>query len=262
MDIDVRTFAQSPSHRIVSVDPGSRDIVTCLSYDAEGNQKTWRYSKREYKAKIGVEEAQRRRRVWRRKAGLEEDMRSLPSGKTGVIERFLFHFTELFRVLDQVLELNSKRRVREMRFTQYGKKQKVMHDICERVLRGGGFENDERRVTIAYGNATFTTRGSLPGPVEAVRRELQRRGEDIHPVNEDYTSKLCSSCHQRLEPMLDEEGRAIHAVRRCNFSECERRVWHRDVNACLNIMYVFIYEWNRGFRPGVFTRAFQQQQHD
>ena len=249
------------SHRVVSVDPGSRDIVTCLSYDAEGNQKTWRYSKKEYKAKIGVVGAQRRRRMWRRKAGLEEDMLFLPSGKTGDIKSFHFHVEQLFRVLDRVLELNFKRRVREMRFTQYGKKQKVMHDICERVIRGGGSENDGRKVTIAYGNATFTTKGSLPGPVKAVRRELQRRGEDIHLVNEDYTSMLCSSCHERLEPMFDEEGRAIHAVRRCHNSECNRMVWHRDVNACLNIMWVFIREQLDGFRPPVFTRAFQQQQH-
>ena len=40
--------------------------------------------------------------------------------------------------------------------------------------------------------------------------------------------------------MFDEEGRAIHAVRRCQ-SVCIRMVWHRDVNACLSIMYVFIY---------------------
>ena len=43
-------------------------------------------------------------------------------------------------------------------------------------------------------------------------------------------------------------------------------VWHRDVNACLSIMYVFIYEWINvewinGLCPGVFTRAFQRQQH-
>ena len=40
--------------------------------------------------------------------------------------------------------------------------------------------------------------------------------------------------------MFDEEGRAIHAVRRCQ-SVCIRMVCHRDVNACLSIMYVFIY---------------------
>merc|ERR1711907_393628 len=49
----------------------------------------------------------------------------------------------------------------------------------------------------------------------------------------------------RLEPMFDEEGRAIHAVRRCQ-SVCIRMVCHRDVNACLNIMYVYIYEWING----------------
>ena len=63
--------------------------------------------------------------------------------------------------------------------------------------------------------------------------------------------------------MFDEEGRAIHAVRRCQ-SVCIRMVWHRDVNACLNIMCVFIYEWINvewinGLCPGVFTRAFQRE---
>merc|ERR1712224_335017 len=32
-------------------------------------------------------------------------------------------------------------------------------------------------------------------------------------VCEGYTWKVSSSCHQKLEPMFGEEGRAIHAVR-------------------------------------------------
>ena len=59
--------------------------------------------------------------------------------------------------------------------------------------------------------------------------------------------------------MFDEEGRAIHAVRRCINSDCNRMVWHRDVHACLNILHVYIFETVNGFRPAAFTRPFQLQ---
>ena len=243
--------------RIITVDPGARDLVTCMSYDEDGRQITWRYSNAEYCHKIGALRAQKKRRWWRKQAGLEEALLTLPSMKTSSLDQLVGHIVCLYEVLDRVLELNSRRRVREQRFRQYGMKQKAMHDICERIVSGGGFAEDDRPTTIAYGNATFTTRGRFPGPVKAVRRHLQRRGEDLHLVDEDYTSKLCSDCHEALEPMRDGNGRAIHAVRRCTNSDCERMVWHRDVNACLNILYVFLYQITHGERPYQFTRAFQ-----
>ena len=248
--------------RCIAVDPGSRDLVTCVSHDAQGRQVSWRYSKKEWKVKTGVEKAQKHRREWRRKAGLEDDMVCLPPGKTGDKDSFLHHIREVLKLLDAIIELNSKKRVRCLRFKQFARRQRVMEDICKRVIEGGGFEDDDREVVIAYGNATFPTRGSITGPVKSVRRAIQGRagpGLDIRLVNEDYTSKLCSSCHRELEPMIDEEGRAIHAVRRCQCSECLRMFWNRDVNACLNIMFVYMHELHNGSRPEVFTRAFQRQ---
>ena len=80
-------------------------------------------------------------------------------------------------------------------------------------------------------------------------------------VNEDCTSKLCNGCKKPLEPMYTGKPKcAIHAVRRCTNSACLCMVWHRDVNACLSIMYVFKEErvYGRG-RPEVFTRTFQRR---
>ena len=140
-----------------------------------------------------------------------------------------------------------------------------MNEICERILHGdkGQFEHDTRPTVVAYGAANFTVFGKYSGPVEGIRRALRRRGEDMYLVNEAYTSKLCSSCHLELVPMFDETGHAIHAVRRCETdqSECKCRVWHRDVNACLNIMHLFNQEFVEGKRrPRVFTFAYQRQQ--
>jgi len=246
--------------RVVSVDPGSRDLVTCLSYTEDGEQRSWRYSNAEYKEKIGAAKAGRRRLRWMQEdAALDVELQDVPSPKTGMLELFELHLNGFFAVLRRALRHCAMRRVRALRFTQYGRKQKVMHDICERILRGGGFHDDEREVVLAYGNATFTTRGRFPGPVKAVRKELRRRHASVHDVDEDYTSKLCSHCQLGLEPMFGENGRAIHAVRRCTTANCPRTTWHRDVNACLNILYVFLYEIQHGERPEVYTRGYQMQ---
>lgn len=44
--------------------------------------------------------------------------------------------------------------------------------------------------------------------------------EEFRLANEDYTSKLCSKCHEVPEPMLDHNRRPIHATRRCRTRSC------------------------------------------
>ena len=140
-----------------------------------------------------------------------------------------------------------------------------MDDICKRIVHGdkNQFKDDKRETIIAYGSATFVPPGKYSGPVEGIRRALRRRGQEICLVSEPYTSMLCSNCNQRLEPMYEMfEGKrqAIHAVRRCTNNDCKCMVWHRDVNACLNIMYLFDEECVHGRdRPAPFTRVYQQQ---
>ena len=75
--------------------------------------------------------------------------------------------------------------------------------ICDRIIHHK-FEGDERAEVVAYGNASFVTRGRFPGPVKAIRREVAKRvgigtghgggvrSVEFREVTEDYTSKLCS----------------------------------------------------------------------
>ncbi|CAM9738317.1 unnamed protein product [Laminaria digitata] len=125
-------------------------------------------------------------------------------------------------------------------------------------------------VVVAYGEATFVSRGRFPGPVKTIRREIEKRdgggagpvGLSYRAVNEYYTSKLCSKCKEVLEPMLDEKNKPIHAVRRCQSTSCVWCLWNRDVNACRNIDATFVHEnSNQGRRPHKFTRAYQRAQH-
>ena len=245
--------------RVVSVDPGRRDLATCSTFGEDGVVTFPRFSNAEYREKIGSAKASTKRRTWLEGDGLEAVL-ELPTAKTSSSAVMRVHISRLLALIDPILLHHGARRVRSMRFTQYGRKQKVMEEICDRIVRGGVSDEDERPVIVAFGAGMFSScsSGHCPGPVKGVRKALRRRGEEVHDVNEDYTSQLCCCCHKRVEPMYgaDDSG-AIHAVRRCLNTECSRTVWNRDVNAALNIHFVFVAEALHGARPVAFTRAYR-----
>ena len=70
--------------------------------------------------------ARRRDDAFDPKSKLETALNELPSVKTCDPVELLHHVQALQRILSQVLGLNGRRRVRELRFKQYTKKQKVM----------------------------------------------------------------------------------------------------------------------------------------
>ena len=245
--------------RVVAVDPGRIDLVTCVSYNNEGKQRQAHYSNGEYREKIGSARASNKRRTWLENDNhLQDELTALPTAKTASTQQLTLHITELFRIIDSVLEHSFRSRVRCLKFTQFGRKQKVMHDICERICTS---EDDDRQVVVAFGAGMFSScsKGHCPGPVKGVRTALRRRrGVAVVNVNEDYSSQLCSECYQKLEPMYGESGgEAIHSVRRCVTANCPRTLWNRDINAALNILHIFLYEASYGERPKVFSRTYQ-----
>ena len=140
-----------------------------------------------------------------------------------------------------------------------------MHAICERIIDSKDAA-DTRPVVVAFGGAKFsvTSKGYASGPVEGVRQALRRMWVEVYDVNEDYTSQLCHHCHEKLVLMYSQggEGRggsAIHCVRRCLTATCVRNILNRDVNAAVNMLYVFEHEVQYRVRPQCYTRAYQQR---
>eukprot|EP00835_Amoeboradix_gromovi_P000901 NODE_34_length_31639_cov_0.254375.p7 type:complete len:345 gc:universal NODE_34_length_31639_cov_0.254375:12141-11107(-) len=246
--------------RVVVVDPGRIDLATCVSHSDEGQQYKTHYTNAEYREKIGSARASNKRRTWLEEDNdLQDRLTVLPSAKTASIDQMVLHITALFKIIDAVLARNFRSRVRCLKFKQFGRKQKVMHDICQRICQPLN-EDDEREVVVAFGAGMFSSssKGHCPGPVKGVRTALRRSGVEVGDVNEDYSSQLCSECHHKVEPMYGESGgEAIHSVRRCKTTNCPRTLWNRDINAALNILHIFLHETLHGKRPVVFTRTYQ-----
>ncbi len=91
--------------------------------------------------------------MWRKKAQLDDELRQLPSGKVGDASMPLSHVRQLLTILGRVCEFQ---------FTQYCRKQKVMHNIYERVLREGGFEGDKRPSVVANGMPPLLVEDGFP----------------------------------------------------------------------------------------------------
>ena len=247
--------------RVVAVDPGRSDLANCAWQQDDDTPAFARYSNKEYQQKIGLKKAHVKRRHWISRAHLQEALNQLPSAKTPSTVLMLAHIAELFKILDRLLQLNGMRRVRSMRFSQHCLRQRVMYDISQRITSSAD-PSDNRPVVVAFGAGMFSScsRGHCPGPVKEVRKALKRRGVEVYDVNEDYSSQLCNCCHTKVVPMYSEGGgMAIHSVRRCLSATCMRKTMNRDLNAALNILYIFTHEALHGNRPEVFTRRYQTE---
>ena len=102
-------------------------------------------------------------------------------------------------------------------------------------------------------------------PNKAFKRHVEKTTRmSFFGVDEYFTSQKCSECESQTKSVyhLKEkiiDGNAslqhvkIHELRRCNNNEC-RILWNRDVNACRNIMKVFICNLLGNERPKYLCR--------
>lgn len=72
------------------------------------------------------------------------------------------------------LEVVTSKRVRAIRSRQYGRRQRVIRGIVDRIIRHK-FESDNRGVVVTCGAVSFNCKGRHPGPVKALRREVEKR---------------------------------------------------------------------------------------
>ncbi|CAN0432109.1 unnamed protein product, partial [Laminaria digitata] len=141
--------------RVVAVDPGARDLVTCPSLKEDGSEVTWSYSNKEWTTKMRVARDQ----AYRARRNLAAGLAALPTPKTGKVPTFLVFVKAAVNTIVPRLALATSKRIRAIRFRQFCRRKRVLGGICDRIIRPPQFESDERDVVVAYGDATFVSRG-------------------------------------------------------------------------------------------------------
>ena len=234
--------------RIVAIDPNKRyhsffSLVRGHKHDRydKANQRAWGFSSKTYNNIVKTKEARNKRIRWREHAELTQALELLPTGKTGVAATFIEHVEAKLALKRRWLAMNSQTKVHSLRFSQYGRRQKGLNQIIECMTKGGGFQNDRRPVILAIGHSNF----QCMLPLQSLKRALVSRGNKVVIINEHCTSMLCSCCHQEMPEVAMRGVITPRNVRKCPTAFCGI-MWHRDVNACINILHLMVEQYAVG----------------
>lgn len=258
-----RSDLQGPFCRIISVDPGKRNLIYCLDaatidYSVDYRRlvdrgRIFRYTTQQRVFETRSKE--RRARAERRKikscplASVREEALRANPGRTFDVGRYVRHLEAFYDIgtYQNVQDFYMRLSHRRDRFDVFRSRQiSESHMISAFGARMGCVSVEEKRRTlIAFGDgARAGLQGWTPGPSSRLRRLFVANHFPVLDIPEHYTSKRCFSCRvftaenrPTMAPFVSQangtvEAKSCWGLVRCN--QCSR-LWARDYHACLNI---------------------------
>jgi hypothetical protein len=252
-----------------SVDPGARCLFTSagITYHGQGEPSvavpTRRCTGGEFYHKAGYTRAAQKEREWLQSTPeVAAAVKDVPQRRYKSVTDGITLLKYLWPRLAMMMDHYGAGRYKNTRMSRRIGAARQLTAMCRELVGEG---KDKASVIIGFGDWSATThhRTSTPGPARRFRRELARYATVVD-VDESYTSKTCSCCHQqRLENMRcrslctvrakkvktatgwsrevrTKEVRTVkvHGVLHCTNSDCQGKTWDRDLNAARNILEI------------------------
>lgn len=225
---------------IYGVDPGRKNVFVAVKHDPgavwpEKKLETVKLSGGQYYHMCGFKARTKKMADWVKKnPRIEQFIKSKKTSKVAQKENFIEYLKLFFPVLVDLLSFNSTKRVKNLSFTTYQKKQKALVCIAEMFDRGSilALGDGSRNATIGKKAASPTSKG-IAGVLKRRRR--------VEMVDEFNTSKLCCGCSEPLAGALNQPKRVSYGVRRCFHKACSRSYIDRDINGAVNILRKFLW---------------------
>lgn len=262
--------------RIVGLDPGKKSAATWVVHEPEKQAKhqkwkgdqgektlideryesgslgsgQWRFmsGQKQYTAKMN-----------RRMDKVCQEWRKLPSTKTINLDHLLEAYRQQVALWPRIKDafFDDTRWYQKTKMRKYCKTQKAMEDVIA-MITGTRNKEEQKKVVVAYGDGDNqgTLRGTSPIMSSKLLRKV-RQNACVVLTNEHLTSLLCSCCHHKMK-----QFRGQFRMKRCVNSDCIRTVWDRDINASINILYLFLFACLSGdakVRPEAFQRKIQRK---
>jgi hypothetical protein len=179
----------------------------------------------------------------------------VPSVKTAEVDEFLYAYAyrnSLVERLEAAFFTNLWHPKQKMR--KWVKRQQALETAVAKVC-GTKDHREQKKTIVAFGDGDMSTntRGLAPIMSTAFAKKMKQNTTVVF-INEYKTSELCCCCHETLKNV-----KGNFRVKRCCTSDCTRgtskeRFWHRDVNAAINILLLFLEECLSGQRNPKFKR--------
>ncbi|SAL96236.1 hypothetical protein, partial, partial [Absidia glauca] len=260
--------------RLWGIDPGMTHIFTAT----DGSSQYLKYSSAEWRAKSGFTRrltAQRQRMTTQ----ITDIQSRLPTTKTASVSTYATAVTSIMAHLNTLVSFYADVSWSNDRLLNYSGRRRLDEEVVKIFVDGGkkyahntasapstsshasrfhkaAFTPSPAIPLLGMGDGSFamTMRGTKPGMASRVKKVLKRAELEgklvLVPVNESYTSKICSKClTNNQENKVLEDGSRLHSVLVCK--DCNT-VWNRDINACNNIFFLATEEIAKRSRPSVF----------
>ena len=260
--------------RIVSIDPGSRDMIFALIDDnrspaddpevfslpsSEFVKRTRRWKAEE----IGTETLRRTRtrNALGKDTNLYDARCSLPTYRD--VFGWQIYLDAYLPILDDLLRCKRRRILRRAQYDHFLRRDRVLDQVIKELTGGSLSPSSCRETHIALGSAAAYC--SLARGHDSVSMSRFRwRMEKVHNiavtlVDEFRTSKNCSTCRVARLYEVKVKKRSCWALKACpccrNSSGTGPKVWHRDLNAAFNIRACFYARTAGQDRPTYLDRA-------
>ena len=258
--------------KIVGLDPGKKSAATWVFHDPvkqathqkwhqEDGQKTLIEDRYESGSLPGNEwrfmsgQKQHTRKMNKRMDRLCPDARRLPSTKTVVASRLLAAYAQQCALWPQIEAafFDDTLWMQKQRMKRFVREQRAMEDVVARIT-GTRDKAEQRKVIVAYGDGD--KQGTLRGTSPLMSTKLFKKVSQsacVVVTNEFKTTLLCSCCRKGMTQWQNQ-----FRMKCCTNSNCIRTVWDRDINASINILYLFLaacLSESGKYRPEEFSRC-------
>jgi hypothetical protein len=260
--------------RIVSIDPGSRDMIFALIDDkrsvepdpevfslpsSEFVKRTRRWKAQE----IGTETLRRTRtqNALGEDTNLYDACCSLPTYRD--VFGWQIYLDAYLPILDNLLCCKRRRILRRAQYDHFLRRDRVLDQVIKELAGGSLSPSSCQETHIALGSAAaYCSLGRGHDSVSMSR--FRWRLEKVHNiavtlVDEFRTSQNCSACRVARLYEVKVKEKSCWALKACpccrNSSGTGPKVWHRDLNAAFNIRACFYARAAGQDRPTYLDRA-------
>jgi len=260
---------QKESDCLIGIDPGRRDMIVAVEHFSGETLK--------YSTKQAVNESGRRKAqlttlhafkgVLHEREPLSKYLQRNPS-KDSIPSRWRAYLAHVLPCLDVWMRVYQTRSIRRAGFNSYICRDYALDHLCQRICALGNSDGT-KRVLVAFGDASVTSSGFGYAPVPQKRLRLRLElihGARVTLISEFYTSKMCHRCEEELQKCYHRDrrpdARAIHGILSCANCRTEkdcRQFWHRDVNACRNMIRIYLTLASKRKRPGYLCRTLDSE---
>jgi hypothetical protein len=234
--------------RVISVDPGLHNLLTCYEVLVNGTERVWKLTQEEYKYRTGYKRRMQRSTRWCEpltstvdgvKGAFVQLSEPRAWGKTSSCEQFFNHMAVSAAVSPLIFQVTLAPKWADEAFRSWRAKKKTL-DLFWSMVKAGSLNDGTQNVQpiIAFGDGQFASsmKGRLSAPTSALYKSCVRVNyqANVVLVCEHRSTYTCASCTKPLQNLRKgSRSKADDAAEKKHFEDIQsghKGAWRKLYN--------------------------------